>query len=278
MWSISEINFQFLLHLLLIFLYLIVFIFITIGNIFENSVSTRYALLFLIPTFFFHLLLLIYLWIKTGHPPLVTKYEVLLTDSWLANLLFLIFYFKYSKIRASGFIVIGIIFILVFLSYFSNPKIKNIPSTFDTIWFYFHATFGELSVAMSIIAVSISIQYLIKKMKLKTALSQDLFILDLLDEYNYKFASFTYVLWTLQIVTGAIWANQAWGRYWGWDPIEVWSLLTWLLYGLYFHMRRFLGLKGEQAALMFILCFVFTIITALLLPIVVNSIHSEYFR
>jgi cytochrome c-type biogenesis protein CcsB len=278
MWSLSEINFQFLLHLLLIFLYLIVFIFVTIGNIFESSGFTRIALLFLVLTFFLHLLLLIYLWIKNGYPPFVTKYEVLLTDAWLANLLFLIFYFKYSKIRASAFIVIGFIFILVFSSYFFKPKIINIPLTFDTIWFYFHAAFGELSVAMSIIAVSISIQYLIKKMKLKSALSQDLLILDLLDEYNYKFATFTYVLWTLQIVTGAIWANQAWARYWSWDPIEVWSLLTWLLYGLYFHMRRFQGLRGQQAALMFILCFVFTIITALFLPLVVNSIHSEYFR
>ena len=68
----------------------------------------------------------------------------------------------------------------------------------------------------------------------------------LLDEYVYRVVRFAFPFLTLVNVTGAIWANNAWGRYWGWDPKETWSLITWLIYVFYLHARLRAGWRAPQ--------------------------------
>jgi len=64
----------------------------------------------------------------------------------------------------------------------------------------------------------------------------------------YRTLAFTFPLWTFAIVAGAIWAESAWGRYWGWDPKETWAFITWVVYAAYLHARSTAGWKGSRAA------------------------------
>jgi ABC-type transport system involved in cytochrome c biogenesis permease subunit len=128
-----------------------------------------------------------------------------------------------------------------------------------------------------LIALGSSIFYLLKERKGESGFYQKLPALDVLDTYSYKFSGFGFVFWTITVVAGALWANEAWGRYWGWDPIETWSLITWLLFGVYLHLRRFFRLQGKKAAWLMILCFIFSIITLFIIPFVVDTIHTEMF-
>ena len=79
------------------------------------------------------------------------------------------------------------------------------------------------------------------------------------------------------MLTGSIWAYHSWGRYWGWDPMETWSLVTWFVYGIHLHLRRSWGLKGRAAAAMLVACFAVAVVALFFTSIIGASLHSEYF-
>jgi cytochrome c-type biogenesis protein CcsB len=72
--------------------------------------------------------------------------------------------------------------------------------------------------------------------------------LELLDQLSYRLVAFVFPLWTFSVIAGAIWAESAWGRYWGWDPKETWAFITWVAYAAYLHARVTIGWKGRRAA------------------------------
>ena len=72
--------------------------------------------------------------------------------------------------------------------------------------------------------------------------------LDTLDQLSYRLVAFVFPLWTFAVIAGAIWAESAWGRYWGWDPKETWAFITWVAYAAYLHARVTVGWRGRRAA------------------------------
>src|SRR5690606_39791574 len=76
-----------------------------------------------------------------------------------------------------------------------------------------------------------------------------------LDRLAMRVTTFAFPIWTAAIIMGAIWADQAWGRYWGWDPKEIWSFVTWIFYAAYLHARVTAGWKGRKAAVLSLLAF-----------------------
>jgi cytochrome c-type biogenesis protein CcsB len=160
----------------------------------------------------------------------------------------------------------------------SNPGIRSLPPALKGLWFHIHATANGLTAGAIILAVAASFIYLRKEKKENSEFYRKLPSKEVLDEYAYKFASFAFIFWGITIVSGAIWANQTWGRYWGWDPIETWSLITWLLFGLYLHLRYFFKWKGRKAAFMLTICFIMSVLALFILPFVVESLHTGYFK
>ena len=74
--------------------------------------------------------------------------------------------------------------------------------------------------------------------------------LETLDQLSYRLVAFVFPLWTFSVIAGAIWAESAWGRYWGWDPKETWAFITWVAYAAYLHARVTIGWRGRRAALL----------------------------
>lgn len=72
--------------------------------------------------------------------------------------------------------------------------------------------------------------------------------LETLDQLSYRLVAFVFPLWTFSVIAGAIWAESAWGRYWGWDPKETWAFITWVAYAAYLHARVTIGWRGKRAA------------------------------
>ena len=97
---------------------------------------------------------------------------------------------------------------------------------------------------------------------------------DLLDEVGYKTIAIGFPLLTIGIITGAFWANVAWGTYWSWDPKETWSLIVWLIYAAYLHARITRGWKGKKAALLSIVGFSATLFCYLGVNLVLSGLHS----
>ncbi len=111
-------------------------------------------------------------------------------------------------------------------------------------------------------------------MSLKKLLQQYISSADFLDEVTYKMIAIGWPLLTGGIVTGAVWANSAWGTYWGWDPKETWSLITWFVYAIYLHARFVRGWKGTQMAIISAVGFLAVIFTYLGVNLVLSGLHS----
>ncbi|MEU1894492.1 c-type cytochrome biogenesis protein CcsB [Streptomyces pristinaespiralis] len=95
-----------------------------------------------------------------------------------------------------------------------------------------------------------------------------------LDKFSYRVNAAVFPLWTFTIIAGAIWAGDAWGRYWGWDAKEVWSFITWVAYAAYLHARATAGWKGRKAAYLALIAFACWLFNYYGVNIFVNSLHS----
>jgi len=98
--------------------------------------------------------------------------------------------------------------------------------------------------------------------------------LDVLDEVSYRGIAFGFPLLTIGIITGAIWADQAWGTWWSWDPKETWSLITWLFYGGYLHTRLTMGWRGRHSAIIAVIGLIMVLITYLGVNLFLSGLHS----
>jgi cytochrome c-type biogenesis protein CcsB len=95
-----------------------------------------------------------------------------------------------------------------------------------------------------------------------------------LDKLTYRTVVFGFPIWTFGVIAGAIWADQAWGRYWGWDPVETWAFITWVLYACYLHARATAGWRGRRAHYIQLLGFVSLTFNMLVVQIFITGMHS----
>jgi cytochrome c-type biogenesis protein CcsB len=96
----------------------------------------------------------------------------------------------------------------------------------------------------------------------------------LLDRIAYRAIAFAFPIWTFAVIAGAIWAQEAWGRYWGWDPKETWSFVTWTIFAGYLHARSTAGWKGRRAAVIALVGFVSLLITYYAVNLWIVGLHS----
>jgi cytochrome c-type biogenesis protein CcsB len=126
-----------------------------------------------------------------------------------------------------------------------------------SVWFLIHIVAAAVAGAAFNVGGVASILYLVKKRAEDRGQVRGYLALlpsaRRIDVLCYRFHAFAFPLWTFTVAAGAIWAEYAWGRYWGWDPKETWALVTWIIYACYLHARSTAGWKGKKAALLAIL-------------------------
>lgn len=271
-------QYEVVLHWIAVGFYMLSTIFFAYCVSFQRERVTKPALLLALTGLLFHTIALGIRWINTGHPPYTHKYEIFSSSVWITVILFVFLGCRQPRLRAIGVVVMPLSLLVMAIALLSNPEIKSLPPALKGVWFHIHATANGLTAGAIILAVGASGAYLLKEKRENIEFYRKLPSLEVLDEYSYKFAAFAFVFWGIMIVSGAIWANQAWGRYWGWDPIETWSLITWLVFGLYLHLRYFFKWRGRKAAFMLTICFIMSVLTLFILPFVVESLHTGYFK
>lgn len=120
-----------------------------------------------------------------------------------------------------------------------------------SVWFVIHIVAAAISGAAFNLGAIASIIYLVRTSKRAQAHPERFRMIptaDALDAFAYRAHAFAFPLWTFTVAAGAVWADYAWGRFWGWDPKETWSLVTWVVYAAYLHARATAGWKGRRAA------------------------------
>ena len=132
-----------------------------------------------------------------------------------------------------------------------RPSAPLVPALKST-WLVIHVSAAIISGGVFLLANAIAAAYLyLDAMESKgerTAWAKSLPTLEYLDQLSYRLVAFVFPLWSFAVIAGAIWAESAWGRYWGWDPKETWAFITWIAYAAYLHARVTIGWRGRRAA------------------------------
>lgn len=216
-------------------------------------------------------------WRVVGHGPYMDHFEVLSSNAWIVVTGFLLACRLSPRLKVASIVVYPAAFLMIAAGLFFRPEIKMLPPTFRSIWLILHILFYKIAFASLIIALAFSIFYLLRargRMQRFTRLP-DLAGIDLI---AYRFTGFGFAFWAIGMLAGSIWAYQSWSIFWNWDPVQTWSLVTWVVFGLYLHLRRFFGWHGEKAAWLFVFCFALTLISLFITPLFESSIHAEYFK
>ena len=214
-----------------------------------------------------------------GRAPLTNLYESLVFFAWTIAVVYLALEAKF-RIRTVGAFVTPFPFII--MAYASlNPKdIQPLVPALQSNWLISHVVTCFVGYAAFAVSFGISILYLFKaRAENLSAKSTALFwsyipSSSALDEISYKTIAIGFPLLTIGIVTGAFWANVAWGTYWSWDPKETWSIIVWLIYAAYLHARITRGWRGKKAAVLSIAGFAATIFCYLGVNLILSGLHS----
>ncbi|MRR55217.1 MAG: c-type cytochrome biogenesis protein CcsB [Deltaproteobacteria bacterium] len=218
-----------------------------------------------------------------GHAPLSNLYESVVFFAWTIVLIFLLIDAKY-RYRAVGAFVLP--FALMSMAWAqlmgdAQKQIQPLVPALQSDWLLYHVITCFLGYAAFAVACGVSIMYLIKaKQEASDGKSPAGGVLSLfpsskiLDDLNYRAIMVGFPLLTLGIITGAAWANYAWGSYWSWDPKETWSLIVWFIYAAFLHARITRGWVGKRAAILSIIGFAATIFCYLGVNLLLSGLHS----
>jgi cytochrome c-type biogenesis protein CcsB len=201
-----------------------------------------------------------------GHAPLSNLYESLIFFAWTIVFLYLLIEWR-TKNRSLGVFATPLAFLAMAYASYSptiSSRIQPLVPALKSNWLIAHVLTCFFGYAAFGLAFGLSLMYLLKKREKPERSSLFIRIIpesSVLDDMSYQMVVIGFLLLTLGIITGSVWAHSAWGSYWSWDPKETWSLITWLVYAALLHSRTVRGWKGNKLALLSIIgfsCVLFT--------------------
>jgi cytochrome c-type biogenesis protein CcsB len=216
-----------------------------------------------------------------GHAPLSNLYESLIFFSWTIILIYFWIEWKtHSKII--GAFATPFAFLAMAYASFSpnmNTRIQPLLPALQSNWLIAHVITCFLGYAAFAVSCNLSIMYLIKKPRSKNDVKPQAIVsffpgISVLDELSYQTIIIGFLLLTVGIATGSIWAHSAWGTYWSWDPKETWSLITWLVYAALLHARMMRGWQGTRIAWLSIIGFACVLFTYFGVNFILTGLHS----
>jgi cytochrome c-type biogenesis protein CcsB len=243
--------------------------------------------------------LLILRWIDSGHFPLSNLYESLIFLAWSFTAIHISCIFAFQNLTFLNAITTPITLLTYTFASFSLPpamqKATALVPALQSNWLMMHVTIMILSYAALLCGSLIAFVFLLVPASLKFEQpnsSLQLETLDTitteplpqvgvlsafgqtLDNLSYRILGLGFPLLTLGILSGAVWANEAWGSYWSWDPKETWALITWLVFAIYLHTRLTKGWRGTKSAMLATLGFVTVWVCYLGVNLLGSGLHS----
>jgi cytochrome c-type biogenesis protein CcsB len=195
--------------------------------------------------------------IASGHGPFSNMYEFSVAFSWgiVAVCLFFLWRYRITIIGVVGFILA--LAMLIFASTLPSRVLPLVPALQQSVLLSVHVASAVISYGALAVGFSAAVIYLLVRNRRVAWLPQP----DLLENISYRTVIVGFPFLTLTIILGAVWANIAWGRPWGWDPKETASLVTWLIFAAYLHARVIAGWRGTRSALLLVIGFLAILFT-----------------
>lgn len=187
--------------------------------------------------------------VDIGHIPVSNLYEVFILFSLITALFYLYYEQQYATRQLGAFVLLVISAAVGFLLWYTVSRdaaeIQPLVPALQSWWMKIHVPANFIGYGTFALAAMVALAYLLKS---RGYLTDRLPALEVLDDVMYKAIAVGFAFFTIATILGALWAADAWGGYWSWDPKETWALIVWLNYAAWLHMRLMKGLRGQVAA------------------------------
>lgn len=261
---------------LIIGLYFMAWLLFLVGIIFEKATWTPRALRATIIALMTHCLWIGLRWLEVGHGPYLNLYEVASSDSIIAVAIFLLCQWRYPGTRMLGIFILPVVFLLMGFGALSAGEPVGLSPIMDSAWLVVHVITAKLAFGSYLISAVLAIAYLVKDSGYTGKVLDRFPNNPVNEELNRKFVTLGFLNHTVMLVSGSIWANVAFGSYWSWDPIETWSLISWLMYGIFYHLITIHGWKGKKMAWMSIVAMLSMVFALFGVPYLFTGSHNLF--
>jgi cytochrome c-type biogenesis protein CcsB len=212
--------------------------------------------------------------IGAGRLPLTNQYEFATSFAWGLCLLAIVFILRF-RFHVMGAFISPVMFLMIGYAAMQSKEVRNLMPALRSGWLGFHVSTAIIAYGSFGVSFVLGIIFLLRdKLREHGFLDQHIPDRQKLDLIEYRSVALGMLFLTFTIITGAIWAERAWGSYWSWDPKETWSLITWLIYAVYLHLRIRRGYKGKSAAVFAVVGFVCVLFTYIGVNTLIPGIHS----
>ena len=228
----------------------------------------------LLTGFLLHTATLIARGIGAGRLPLTNQYEFATSFAWGICLCALIFLRRF-RFQALGAFITPVIFLVIGYAALQSKEVRGLMPALQSNWLAIHVSTAIISYGAFGVSCAVSAMFLLRgRMRDSAFWQQHIPEEEKLDLISYRAVSLGFLFLSFVIITGAIWAESAWGSYWSWDPKETWALITWFIYAAYLHLRISRGWRGKAAAIFAVVGFICVIFTYIGVNTLLPGIHS----
>ena len=216
--------------------------------------------------------------------PWGNMYEFVTALTCIAALFFLFVLIRYQAWTLGVFVMGAVVVTLGLAETLIYTAPGDLVPALQSYWLDIHVTAMTLATGIFFVAAVLGFVYLwIDRYTRRVAagratpghgIIRRLPGIEQIDRLTYRTVEFGFPVWTFGVIAGAIWADQAWGRYWGWDPVETWAFITWVLYAAFLHARATAGWRGRRAHYVQLLGFAALIFNILVVQVFIAGLHS----
>jgi len=213
-------------------------------------------------------------WIRVGHGPFLSMFEILLSNLFSLGLIFALAYWRLPRLRPSAAVVVPILLVLALWILVVNPRDTHLPPTYETPVLWLHVTAGKLFLGFCLVAVGLAGVILLRRRARAARWFSAMPDSSTLDQWAWRFMLVALVFQSLMLIAGALWAQDAWGRYWAWDPLETWAFITWVAAAAAMHARFAYRISPSVGALIILGVFILAFLTFFGVPFLSVAPHK----
>lgn len=214
-------------------------------------------------------------WLRIGHGPFVNLFELLMSQLFSLGLVYALAYWRVPLLRPSAAVVLPIIWVLGVWVLLLTPSDPPFPPTYYNPWLWVHVGVGKLFLSFCLIGTGLAGVILARTLSARgVALFRQMPANEILDTLAWRFMLLAFVFDSLMLIAGAVWAQDAWGRFWAWDALETSAFLTWLALGASLHARLTYKIPMAVGAVAILIVFVVAFLTYFGTPFVSEAAHK----
>jgi len=213
-------------------------------------------------------------WIRIGHGPWISLFELLVSQLWSLGIIFALLYWRLPGLRPSAVIVLPVMWILGSWVLTLEPTASHFPATYYNSWKWVHVGLGKVFLALLLAGVGLAGVMILRRtqrgQRWFSSMPSDVVV----DHLAWRFMMLALVFDSLMLIAGAVWAQDAWGRYWAWDSLETSAFLTWLFLAIGLHVRLSYRVPAWASGLIIIGIFAMAFATYFGTPYISPSAHK----